>query len=508
MALDAAQKEILDTLSGELGKFGKEQGEKMQRLLDNQADVDARLKKLETGGTQGAARTAYAHAMHDGQPITMRYGEDPAVFIERLRESQGVQVANVAGQQIPIIVGMPRGLAGVRDVRGMMAARMMRAMALSVSEGRGCTHEGAIAVARQFWGADDPVLGYLEELRDLMRDHGGSDVEKRKRAQRILGTEITGAGASFVGGPQIGPFIDFLHMIDIMRGLGVTILPLNAKTLEMPFFDTGITVAYRTESQQVNESSPGDGLLEFMRKLLGGTVAVTNELLREASLAMDIVLRDHLALRMSSKACEKMVLGRGLAGEMRGLDWWCEQPTNAHYANRNLIGGNVTFKSILKDFTQGFEKISNEDKPITAAQGAKPAIIVSNPDFWALYRVTDTQDRMVFMDQIRGGQLLGAAIAPLTKMPTTLAGDGAGSGTNNKSKSFTFDAKSVAIAEQEGVIFNAFPGGTYNDANGTMRSGISNRETVLTADMAHDFGDLYRGKSIFRRDSVDYASAF
>ena len=501
--------EIAAILKGELGKFGETLADERKKSEERAKELDSRLKNLETSGTAGAARTNYAEQLEGGAPPAMGKGENPEQFIERLRGAQGVRHVSINGANVPVLMHLPRGLAGVRDGRGLMAVRMMRAMALAVAQGKPFSHDNALDAARSHWGAHDFVLGELEGVRDLVRAVQGTDAAKKTDAQRALGTAVIGAGGALIGPQQAGPFIDYLSAVAVMRRLGAQVLPMNATSMAMPAFDTGATVAYRGENAGPNESSPGDGMLELLRKLLAGAVVLSNELLAEASYAVYVLVRNHLARQMAAHADKKMILGRGIQHELRGLDWWAEQPTTAHYGNRNLGVGSVsTFKSLMKDFTGAFSVIAGENKPITAGEGANPGIVVGNRDFWGLMRVTDAQDRRAFYDEVRGGTLLGANIACSTQIPENLAGDGAGSGTNNKSKIFVADFGSLVIAEGEVIETAAYPGGSYKDLNGTMQSGITNRETVITADQKHDFADLYRGKSIYRIDSVDLGVAF
>lgn len=502
--------ELVAFLRGELGPIGQQLLDIKKMSEERSQQLDARLAALETGGTAGAARTRYAQEMHDGRPTPMRRGENVEEFIERLRQESDprVRYVNVAGVRLPLIENLPRGVPSGTDGRGIMFARMVRAMALSVARSKSASYDDAIDAARAAWGADDPVLGHLEETRDLIRDLEGSDHVKRAFAARALGTTTVGGGASLIGPTQAGPFVDFLHAMAVMRRLGATSMPLNATSITMPYFDVGAAISYRDEGTGPNESSPGDGNLELLRKLLGGAVAINNELLAESSFAVDILVRDHLARQLAAYADKKMILGRGNQGEIRGLDWWVELPTTAHTGNRNLSGGVPTYKTILKDLTVAFQVVTDENKQVGRAEGARPGVLCSNREFWAFMRVTDAQDRRPFYDEVRAGTLLGADLAASTQMPTNLVGDGAGAGVNNKSKMFIGDYSSFLIAESEGLSVQAFPGGTYKDATGTMQSGITNRQTVITIDQSHDTADKYRGKSFYRVDSVDIGAQF
>lgn len=464
--------------------------------------LDEALKRSEAADRRVASRRVYLAELQKGGP------DQGATIEERIeRAVSEVEVEHLShrGMRIPVIRSMPRGLAGIEDGRGLVFVRMVRAMALAQTLGR-TTIEDVIDLARRNYGPNDPATVSLEEQRDLIKKADG-DPDFMKRA---LGTQVVGNGASFVVPQFTATFQDYLFAASIMRQLGVQSLPLIGNGGEaILFFDTAMTVGYREEGAPQNESSPTEGSQNVLRRILSGTIAVNNEWLEEASYGIDAMLRTHIAQAMMAYADQRFLLGRGTENEIRGLDYWVEQPTTAHYANRTLDTGAVTVQTVMADFANAIGRITSvERKSLDPATGARPACAMLDRDARGLAILKEgTDPSRPFRDEIRGGSIFGLKLGRTTQLPSTLAGDASGSGTNNKSKIFVFDANACAIFERDGIQIEAFRGGAYKDSTGTMQSGVSNRQTVITADMHHDFAELWRGKATARIDSVDYGPA-
>lgn len=464
--------------------------------------LDEATKRLEGQGRRTASRRVYLDALRGGAD------DDAGTIEERIeRAMTEVEVEHIdhGGRRIPLIRSMPRGLHGIQDARGLVFVRMARMLALAQVHGQP-NIDAAIELARKHLGANDQATVSLEEQRDIMRK-AGTD---KDFAQRALGTQLVGSGAGFVAPQYTATFQDYLFAVSVMRQLGCVSLPLVGNGGEaILFLDTAMTVAYREEGTAQNESSPSEGTQNVLRRTLSGTLAVNNEWLEESSYAVDAILRTHMAAAMNSYADKKFLLGRGTANEVRGLDYWVEQPTTAHYADRTLDGGAVTVQTVMADFANAIGRITSvENKSLGADQGAKPACVMHDRDARGLAILKEgTDPSRPFRDEIRGGSIFGLKLGRSTQLPKTLAGDASGSGTNNKSKIFIFDAAVCAIFERDGIAIEAFRGGAYKDSSGTMQSGVSNRQTVITADMHHDFAELYRGKATARIDSVDYGPA-
>lgn len=496
----------------ELGKgIGAKLAEQREESIAKAKELEGKIVALGNGGSGGKVRQRFFGGLASGTPMTMRHDENVEERIERARESESVRYVTVPGHgRMPVIHSMPRGMQGIKNGSGLLAMRMLRASALCTAKDKVVTIDNALAEAHRAFGGDDDATHYLEEMRDVMAKHGNAAKEEREQIERVLGTAVLGSGAAFVAPQFWATFLDFLFPMSVVRKLGAASVPMNNGMI-FNFFDTAVTASYVNEDEGVNESSPTDGSMQITRRILNAIVAISNDLLAQASYGVDAILRQHLAKALAAKSDLKFIQGRGTSSEPHGLDFWVEQPTTAHFFNRTLAAGVATYKTIRADLFTALQKITDENLPMGmgSGEGANPGVILQNRDAYGLMRVTvGTQEREPFYDEMVGGTLLGMPWAASTQTTKTAVGDGAGSGANNKSSVYVGDFGNLKIAEAEALQIETFRGGAYKNASGNVVSGITNRETVFAAAQEHELVELYRGKSFARVDSVDWGVAF
>lgn len=511
MADGISKDDLAKELETHFGKVGALLADERRQTLEKVAALDAKFAALPTGGTAGKAKARYFRALADGSPVDVSPKDTVEDVIEREQERAAADYVRVAGLgNVPIIRTLPRGLQGVRDGRGLIAARIMQAAMVATLRDKAVTAENTLEEARRVFGAEDDACGFIEAARDLIakRLKANATPEERAHAERALGTSILGSGAGFIVPEVWASFIDFLHPLSILRSLGVASIPLAAG-MRFNFWDTAVQAGYVGEGQGRNEASPSEGEFQINKKIAQAIVALNNELLEDSSWQVAALIRDHMARSLAALSDLKFIEGRGTVYEPHGLDYWVEQPTTAHYANRTLDTGAVTYKTIKKDVHTALRVITDENMPMSASGGALPFVAMTNREQYGLMNVTvGTQEREPFGDEMRGGTFMGMRYGASTQTTKTLAGDASGHGTNNKSRVYIGNAVNLKIAEQDSINIEAFRGGAYKDASGNPAFGITNRQTVITGDMKHELLDFYRGKSIYRIDSVDWGVAF
>lgn len=511
-----------DDLTRQLEDFDRKMGTKLaeerEKTIARVNELDAEIKKLKATGTQGAVRSRFFAGLATGDPSQlprMRADESVEERIERAREEASTRFIRVNGERVPVIHSIPRGVSGLQDGRGLLAMRIMRAVALCTAYERGITPDNALAMSAKFFGANDDATGYLEEARDVIKKMDGSAPDERQRMERALGTSVLGAGAGFVMPQLWGTFFDFLFPKSVLHRLGAGQMPLETSML-FSFFDTAVTASYVGDNAGVNEGTPNDGQFQINGKTLQVICALANKLLESSSFAVDAILRQHMAKAMAAKGDLKGIEGRGNSFDPHGLDFWVEQPSTAHFGNRTLAAGVPTYATIIHDILAAVEVITNENlemaiEPNTdgGESGVMPGIILQNRDAIGLMRIiTGVDSRQPFAIEMRGGTVQGLRWAATTQTTKTGAGDGAGAGTNNKSNAYVGDFGMYKEAIRDSLQLETFRGGAYKDANGNVVSGITNRETVFQGALEHEWVEVYRGKGQFRIQSVDWGVQF
>lgn len=475
----AGNNSVIAEVKEELGAFGKDIAERMEKQNEKVRELDAKLAALT--GTAGArVRSRYAAALASGRPETMNADETVEQFLERLSAKTG----------------------GRKDARGLRAVRMMRALARSVATTGNASLDGAIAVAKS-WD-DDEIAGLLEESRDLQRGLGASDKLTRERAQRALGTTTLGSGAGFVQPELASEIIDFLHPLAVVRSSGVSSLPLSSGQLSMPFISSAATASYVGENTGPNATQPGEGRLNLSRKILAAIVAMSKELLAEASYSVDEYLRMHLARVLAAREDLAFIRGDGTADTPRGMRYWAGLSSgggSAHVFNRTLASSAVTVDTITADALKAMRLVEDSNVPMVNAGWILPV-----REVYGLMSKRNATTQMEIWPELRAGTWYGYPLKKSTQIPKNLAGDAAGTGTGNKSEVYFAAFAHLVIAESEGLEINAFDGGAYKDSSGNLQSGITNREVVIQATAKHDFGATYRGDEVCVIESVDWGA--
>lgn len=501
--------ELSTMMATALGPVGKQLAEVRDANIAAIKEVDSKMAALGTSGTKGAARSRWFAGLHSGNAPTKRAEETVEDRIERAREEAGYLRDGVGAFR-----HLPAGTAGIRDPRGLLAMRIMRAVALCTTQGKEVSVDLALANAARFFGSNDDATGYLEEARDLMAKYGSADEKERALAERALGTAVLGAGAAFVAPPLWGTFYDFLFPKSVLHRLGAGQLPLTSGLL-LTYFDQAFTASYVGVNAGVNESSPVDNQAQIAPKTLQGVAALANDLLESASYAVDAILRLHMARAIAATSDLKGIQGLGTSFEPHGLDFWVQQPTTAHTFNRTLSGGVPTYDTVVKDHFNAIQKITDDNMEMAISPntdddgGVMPGVIYNNKDALGLMRIkVGTAERWPFQEEMRGGTSLGMKWAATTQTTKTDAGDGAGAGTNNKAFVYIGDFAQLKEAVKDTLKIETFRGGAYKNASGTVVSGITNRETVFEAHLEHEWVEVQRGKGLARIGSVDWAAQF
>ena len=470
---------VIEQVKEELGAFGKDIAERMERQNEKVRELDAKLAQL--GGNAGArVRSRYAAALAAGRPELMNADETVEQFTERMAAKTG----------------------GRKDPRGLRAVRMMRALARSVALNGNASLDGAIQVAKS-WD-DDETAGLLEEARDLQRGLGASDKLTRERAQRALGTTTLGSGAGFVQPELASEIVDFLHPMAVVRSSGVSTLPLSSGQLSMPYINTAATASYVGENSGPNATEPKEGRLNLSRKILAAIVPASKELLAESSYSVDEFLRMHLARVLAAREDLAFIRGDGTADTPRGMKYWAGLSSgggSAHVFNRTLATGAVTIDTITADALKAMRLVEDSNVPMVNAGWILPV-----REVYGLMSKRNATTQMEIWPELRSGTWYGFPFKKTTQIPKNLAGDASGTGTGNKSEVYFAAFSHLVIAESEGLEINAFDGGAYKDSSGNVQSGITNREVVIQATAKHDFGATFRGDEVCCIESVDWGA--
>lgn len=469
----------------------EERVRKLEEQLQDKGD-GALLNRFRNAGNARGDHPTFgpAHLMTrtvlngDGTRSTVE--ESPEEYIDR---HDGFGSRSVRSRLFPGGVGT----APIKDHRGVLGARMMR-VALHC-EGN---LERMASVAKSW---EDRLLGdAVAELGDISKALMGTSsrftpdfavravglANVAEARMRALGTNDLTSGGALVPAIYTQEVLDILHAKVVVDQLGAMSLPLEGGEIRQAFMDTGVDVNNVGENAQNNADEPTFGELVLVGRELAAAVPIGNKLMASASVSVDAMIRNHLVQQFRKKMDLDCITGKGETNKVRGLDYWVLQASSAHRFPRTKAGSDSTVDEITEDLVAAITAVENEDLPLDAG-----GWIMSVATKYGLFRRRGSDGHLVFEPEMRAGILWGHPFGATTQVTD---------------KVYFADFSGLVHAERGGIEVEAMRGAAYNDASGTLRSGASRRQTVIFANAEHDFGDLYRGKSIARIDSIDWGS--
>lgn len=118
--------------------------------------------------------------------------------------------------------------------------------------------------------------------------------------------DVTATGTTSVTGDQGGMTIatekrgllDDFFAASIMRGLGATVLEGLVGNLDLPRIASGTAPVKKTENEAAGEYTPTTAMLSLTPKRLPAFIDISDQLLMQSSVAVEAILRSHLASQM------------------------------------------------------------------------------------------------------------------------------------------------------------------------------------------------------------------
>lgn len=465
-----------------LGKVIKTDLEaKHETSIDRVRSLEASLKKQES------AIQKFAEALEKKEGLAIRPGQS---VDERVDEIRSKFAQRRGGGRQMFGAGIGRA-AVVGSTRGILAARVMRVLALSLKEtgSQSRMHDHAINTAKS-WG-DDMLLDALESNKARYDGVQDADTGVRAASVRALGTDQIGSGGAFIESELSSEFIDILHARTVVRNAGALSLPMPTGDMAVPFLDEGAVASYKGENIGQNATTVSTGRLNWKRRTLMALIPFSNEWLTEASYAVDAILSNHLAMQLTKREDLVFIRGDGLLNTPLGMSYWADVAGNA----KDTAG--VTIANITADIAAMVSAIEGGNVPMTS-----PGWAMSVREKYGLYKLRDGNNNLVFGDEMRAGTLWSFPYYATSQIPTNL--DVSGTGDDDESEVYFADFASAAIAEVSGIEVEMLPDAAYRDASGNLQSGASNNQSILRATARHDFAMLHRGKDVYRLDEVTW----
>ena len=406
-------------------------------LADMDNIIEAAVTTDEgTGATEPRDLTAEEVATFDGLKAK---AEGIQASIKREETLIGLKASAAS----PVVVPGPSGNTTVPaqakqpDKPGIMIARLSQAVALGNGDVR-----ATAAAAEELYGSD---MGHIvANMEQSTNTKGGFLVDTAYSAD----------------------FIDILRPRVVIRAMGARTVPMPDGNLTTRKKTAGTSASYIGERLPAPNTAATVDQITMAAKRLTAIVPITNQLIRRASMNVQMMIRDDLVEAVSIKEDQQFLRGTGSATAPAGL----RSLTNA----LNIFAANATVNlvNITNDLMKLRLRVINANVPMTEA-----GYIMSPRVALFLEALRDGNGNKAFPEMAEGR--LG--IYPF--MTTTSVPDNLGAGT--ESEVYFGDFAQFMIGDTEQIMLAASDVAAYDDA-GTIRAAFSNDETVVRVIAEHD----------------------
>jgi HK97 family phage major capsid protein len=321
---------------------------------------------------------------------------------------------------------------------GIMVARIAQAVAIGGSDLR-----AVAGAAEQLYGSEmGNIVANMEQATDTK-------------------------GGFLVDEAYSSDFIDILRPRVVIRALGARSVPMPDGNLTTRKKTAGTTASYVGERVPAPVTGATVGQITMSAKRLTALVPITNQLIRRASMNVQMMIRDDLVEGVSIKEDQQFLRGTGSATAPTGL--------RNLIAVGNVVPANATVNlvNVTNDLGKLRLKVLQANIPMTQC-----GYIMSPRTLLYLENLRDGNGNKAF-PEVAEGRLGMYPIGVTTSVPDNL-----GVGTN-ESEIYFGDFAQFMIGDTERVAIAASDVAAYDDG-GTIRAAFSNDETVVRLIAEHD----------------------
>lgn len=407
------------------------------------------------GIIEGAVETVTAEdGSESSQPRDLT-AEEQAQFGALKTKATGLQAQIAREEQVlalkasaasPVIVpGGTPGAGGTvpaapkeKPVPGVMVARIAQAVAIG--------------------GADQRAVAHAAE--GLYGSEMGQIVANMEQATNTRGGFLVDVNYS-------ADFIDILRPRVVIRRMGARSIPMPDGNLTTRRKTAGTTASYVGERVPAPKTEATVGQITMAAKRLTALVPITNQLIRRASMNVQMMIRDDLIESVSVREDLQFLRGVGSATAPAGL--------RNLIAAGNVLTANATVNlvNVTNDLGSLRLAVLNANIPMTQC-----GYIMSPRSMLFLENLRDGNGNKAF-PEVAEGRLGMYPIGVTTSVPDNL-----GAGTN-ESEIYFGDFAQFMIGDTEQIAIAASDVAAYDDG-GTIRAAFSNDETVVRVIAEHD----------------------
>lgn len=341
------------------------------------------------------------------------------------------------------------------------------------TENKGEEVEPGIRLARC---AKLAVLAKGDLEKALFIAKGGKDINEAKAMyphdkvlqgalEKALSVTSPADGGFLVPEVLANEVIPLLYSKTVVMESGARKLDMPNGNLSIPRLQGGATSYYQGENKPATKSQQKFENLTLRSKKLTTLVPTSNDLIRNATVSADAIVRDDMMNAMRLKMDWAALFGTGTEYTPLGIK---NTPGIVKQSAGAIIGADdpAIMRAVLK----------SKNLPMTSVGWVFNSTIEG-----ILYNLKTTTGAYIYRAEMNTGKLLGYPY--LTTEQISVGGD-----SHGLSDVFFGDWSEFIVGEEVAFEMSASTEATYDDGTGTLVSAYSNDQTIIKVLAKHDFG--------------------
>jgi HK97 family phage major capsid protein len=271
-------------------------------------------------------------------------------------------------------------------------------------------------------------------------------------------------GGSLIPGEFSRDIVKILKDQTVVRRAGARTLPVKGNTLTIPRGVNAPTAYWVGENAGPNATEVTFGDLVLTPKRLAAQIPISNELLQDADIAVDMYVRDELVAAMA--LAEDAAFLTGAATD-------ASKPTGLLYHGTSTASGGTTTAYMESDMKGLRGRLMSGMKN----QATNPVLLMNPVHVNAMEfaRVASTNE-VAFPDLRATGKLFGMPIFQTTAIEAT------------SGQIYLVNVPNLVIGETLPLEVSVSREASYNNSAGTLVSAWQNNQTVIQVMLRVDFG--------------------
>lgn len=311
----------------------------------------------------------------------------------------------------------------------------------------------------------------------LQSDGWGAKSAEHPVVKTLLASSLTTGGSLVV--PEFSDeIIPLLRPMSVVMSLNPNVLDLPEGGLTWGKTTAGVTATYEGENTSVLASQPTTGQFQLMGRRLSALTAISNRLLRGASVSADQWVAGEQAKDISLRGDLAFIRGDGLENTPKGLRNLA--PAANQLTSTEAAQADPTVAEMVTVTGGMWLTLRNADIPLL-----RPGYLMAPRTARVFYDAKDGDSNFIWRDEMNArGTIDGIPFRVTTQIETTYGG-------GSDSELYLADFSELIVGEEQDMIVRMSDTAAYYNASGVIQAPMPKDESVVMSQIAHDIGAMH-----------------